>query len=165
MFCRNCGVQVGEQAAFCTGCGAGTGVGNKFCYHCGAQADPAAAVCVKCGVALYSAPGPVPGGVPGGAPGGYPGAIPGGYPGPPPSPLKSKLVAGLLGIFVGCFGVHRFYLGYNTIGIIQIQVTVIGGIITCGIGWLAGCIWGLVEGILILTGNINRDAQGRPLTE
>ena len=74
-------------------------------------------------------------------------------------------MAGLLGIFVGCFGVHRFYLGYNTIGVIQVLVTVVGGIITCGVGWLAGWVWGLVEGILILTGNINRDAQGRPLAE
>jgi TM2 domain-containing membrane protein YozV len=157
MFCRNCGVQVGDQAAFCTGCGAGAGVGNKFCYNCGAQADPAAAVCIKCGVALYAPPGA--------APAGYQGAAPAGYPGAPGSPLKSKLVAGLLGIFVGCFGVHRFYLGYTTIGVIQVLVTVIGGIITCGVGWLAGWIWGLVEGILILTGSINRDAQGRPLAE
>jgi TM2 domain-containing membrane protein YozV len=136
-------------------------VGNKFCYNCGAQADPAAAVCIKCGVALYAAPGAPPMA----APGGYPGAVPGGYPGAFPSPLKSKMVAGLLGIFVGGLGVHRFYLGYNTIGIIQLLVTIIGGIITCGIGSLAGCIWGLVEGILILTGSINRDAQGRPLAE
>jgi TM2 domain-containing membrane protein YozV/ribosomal protein L40E len=161
MFCRNCGAQVSEQAAFCTGCGAGTGAGNKFCYHCGAQADPAASVCIKCGVALYGAPAAAPGP----PPAGYPGAVPGGYPGAPPNPLKSKLVAGLLGIFVGCFGIHRFYLGYNTIGVIQVLVTVVGGIITCGVGWLAGWIWGLVEGILILTGSINRDAQGRPLAE
>jgi len=165
MFCRNCGVEVGSQAAFCTGCGAGAGVGNKFCYNCGAQADPAAAVCVKCGVALYGAPGAMPGAPPVAAPGSYPGAVPGGYPGAQANPLKSKMVAGLLGIFVGGFGVHRFYLGYNTIGIIQVLVTVVGGIITCGFGAIGGCIWGLVEGILILTGSINRDAQGRPLTE
>ena len=153
MFCRNCGVQVNDQAAFCTGCGAGTGVGNKFCYNCGAQADPAAAVCIKCGVALYAAPGTAPG------------VAPLNYPAVGPGPLKSKLVAGLLGIFVGAFGVHRFYLGYNTIGVIQILVTLVGGLITCGFGSLGGWIWGLVEGILILTGNINKDAQGRPLAE
>lgn len=69
---------------------------------------------------------------------------------------KSKMVAGLLGIFLGSIGVHRFYLGYIGIGIAQIAVT----IITCGIGSL----WGFIEGILILTGNgIKTDAQGNPL--
>ena len=172
MFCRNCGAQLSDQAAFCTGCGVGMGTGNRFCNNCGSQVDAAAAVCVKCGVALHGAPGAAPGGYPGAVPGGYPGAAPGGYPGAapggyamPPNPLKSKLVAGLLGIFLGGFGVHRFYLGYTTIGVIQVLVTVVGGIITCGIGWLAGGIWGLVEGILILTGSINKDAKGRPLAE
>jgi TM2 domain-containing membrane protein YozV len=72
---------------------------------------------------------------------------------------KSKLAAGLLGIFLGGFGVHRFYLGYTSIGIIQIVVTVI----TCGIGSL----WGFVEGILYLAGanGWTTDASGRPLKE
>ena len=68
---------------------------------------------------------------------------------------RSKLVAGLLGIFLGGFGVHRFYLGYTGLGLLQILVT----FVTCGLGSL----WGLVEGILILVGNIDRDADGRPL--
>lgn len=71
---------------------------------------------------------------------------------------KSKMVAGLLGIFLGSFGVHRFYLGYTKIGIIQIVVT----IVTCTIGGL----WGFIEGILILCGNtITTDAAGRPLKD
>jgi TM2 domain-containing membrane protein YozV len=70
---------------------------------------------------------------------------------------KSKIVAGLLGIFLGSLGIHRFYLGYTTIGIIQIVVTVL----TFGIGGL----WGFVEGILIFAGTINKDAQGRPLKD
>jgi TM2 domain len=72
-------------------------------------------------------------------------------------PLKSKVTAGLLGIFLGGFGVHRFYLGYTGIGIAQIAVT----IVTCGFG----ALWGLIEGILILTGSINTDAAGRPLAQ
>lgn len=68
--------------------------------------------------------------------------------------MKSKLAAGLLGIFVGGLGVHRFYLGYVGIGIAQIFVT----LITLG----AGALWGFIEGILILTGSINKDAKGRP---
>jgi len=75
-----------------------------------------------------------------------------------PPDAKSKLVAGLLGIFLGGFGVHRFYLGYTQIGVIQVIVT----IVTCGLGSL----WGLIEGILILTGSgIKEDAQGRPLVD
>jgi len=76
---------------------------------------------------------------------------------PVPPDAKSKLVAGLLGILVGGLGVHRFYLGYIGIGIAQIAVT----LVTCGLGG----IWGLIEGILILVGNMNTDAQGRPLKE
>ena len=72
---------------------------------------------------------------------------------------KSKLVAGILGILLGGFGVHRFYLGYTTIGIIQIIVT----IFTCGIG----AIWGLIEGIMILVGasGFTTDANGVPLSD
>ena len=71
---------------------------------------------------------------------------------------KSKLAAGLLGIFLGGFGVHRFYLGYTTIGVVQIIVT----FVTCGVGHF----WGLIEGILIIAGTtITTDAQGRPLKE
>lgn len=71
--------------------------------------------------------------------------------------LKSKLAAGLLGILLGGLGIHRFYLGYTGLGIAQIAVTVV----TCGFG----ALWGFVEGILVLTGNINRDALGRPLKD
>ena len=87
---------------------------------------------------------------------------------PPPvagaSAPKSKLVAGLLGILVGAFGVHRFYLGYTTIAIIQLVLGLLG-IVTCGITTIASGIWGLIEGILILTGSINRDAKGVPLAD
>ena len=67
------------------------------------------------------------------------------------------MAAGLLGIFLGGWGIHNFYLGNTTRGIIQIIVT----IVTCGIG----AIWGLVEGIMILTGAINTDAKGNPLKD
>jgi TM2 domain-containing membrane protein YozV len=73
-------------------------------------------------------------------------------------PRKSKLVAGLLGIFLGGFGVHRFYLGYTGIGIAQIVVT----LATCGFG----ALWGLIEGILILVGSsITTDVNGQTLKE
>lgn len=68
---------------------------------------------------------------------------------------KSKMAAGLLGIFLGGWGIHNFYLGYTGKAIAQIFVT----LFTCGIG----ALWGLIEGILILTGSINTDADGNPL--
>jgi TM2 domain-containing membrane protein YozV len=96
---------------------------------------------------------PPPGGVPYGA---GPGAPYGVHPvtGMPYSD-KTKLVAGLLQIFLGGFGVGRFYLGDNKTAIWQIVVTVL----TCGLG----SIWGLVDGIIILATDNVTDAQGRPL--
>lgn len=86
------------------------------------------------------------------------GAVPG-YPLPVDPQAKSKIAAGLLGIFLGGFGIHRFYLGYTQIGVIQIVVT----ILTCGLG----ALWGFIEGILILVGQdgFTTDAEGRPLRD
>ena len=97
--------------------------------------------------------------------GAQPGAYQGGaYPAPywgvdaygRPLSDKSKLTAGLLQIFLGGFGVGRFYLGYTNIGVLQLVVT----IVTCGIG----SIWGLIDGILILIGNVP-DPEGRTLRD
>ena len=67
---------------------------------------------------------------------------------------KSKLVAGLLQIFLGGFGIGRFYIGDTKTGVWQIVVTVL----TCGLG----SIWGLVDGIVMLATD-SRDAEGRLL--
>ena len=64
---------------------------------------------------------------------------------------KTKLVAGLLGIFLGSIGVHKFYLGDSKAGIIRIVVTVV----TLGIGG----IWGFIEGIMLLV-NGGTDVNG-----
>ena len=82
---------------------------------------------------------------------------------------KSKVVAGLLGIFLGSFGVHNFYLGYTTKGIIQLVGTIVSYLLACfviGIFTAAGiAIWGFVEGILIFSGNISVDGYGNPIGE
>lgn len=130
MFCKNCGNQIDNNAAVCVHCGVAVGQGNQFCPNCGEPTVPGAAVCVKCGTSLGVAP------------------VQGGE-------AKSKTTAGILGIFLGGFGVHNFYLGYTGKAIAQIAVS----LCTCG----AGAIWGLIEGIMILTGNINKDANGNPL--
>lgn len=70
---------------------------------------------------------------------------------------KKKMVAGLLGIFLGGFGAHQFYLGNTKRGIIELIVTCV----TCGIGgW-----WGIIEGIMILVGKITTDANGNELVD
>lgn len=77
---------------------------------------------------------------------------------------KSKMAAGLLGIFLGYLGIHNFYLGYNQKAITQLLLTLIGSWF-CGIGAIVSGIWGLVEGIQILTGSITTDADGNPLSD
>jgi len=128
VYCRNCGKEIAEQAVVCISCGCSPLTGKKYCQNCAADTDPSAEVCINCGVKLATEQ---------------------------PTGEKSKIVAGILGILLGGLGIHRFYLGYTVIGIIQIVVT----LVTLGFG----AIWGFIEGILILVGTINKDAQGRPL--
>src|SRR5271157_2513312 len=75
------------------------------------------------------------------------GAVPGVGPTPvlvPAEPIKSKIAAGLLGIFLGCLGIHRFYLGYTGIGLAQLLITVFGTFCTFGLGAIISGIWGLI---------------------
>ncbi|GAA3996478.1 hypothetical protein GCM10022631_03660 [Deinococcus rubellus] len=80
-----------------------------------------------------------------------------------------KLVAGLLAIFLGAFGAHKFYLGRTTPGLIVLLthlggwfVTLVLSILTLGLGAIilvplmglvasALCIVGLIEGVVYLT--------------
>ncbi len=78
-----------------------------------------------------------------------------------PADAKSKIVAGLLGILLGALGIHNFYLGFTGKGLAQILITVL----SCGYLAVVSGVWGLVEGILILTGGIANDARGIPLKD
>lgn len=55
---------------------------------------------------------------------------------------KSQMIALLLVVMVGALGIHRFYLGYTTIGIIQLLTG--GG---CG-------VWALIDLVRIITGDL-----------
>ena len=91
---------------------------------------------------------------------GYP--PPGTYTGDPQAPYgydpygrpysdKSKIVAGILQLFLGTFGVGRFYIGSVGIGLAQL--------FTCGgLGF-----WALIDGIILLTSNDAKDSDGRIL--
>lgn len=135
MFCKNCGHQHHDQAAVCLNCGVAVGTGENFCPNCGIQVMPGAHICIHCGVALSQ---PVIVGE-----------------------QKSKLVAGLLGILLGSLGVHNFYLGYTGKAVAQLLIT----LLSCGAGTTITGIWGLIEGILILTGSIDKDANNIPLKD
>jgi TM2 domain-containing membrane protein YozV len=71
------------------------------------------------------------------------------------------LVAGLLGIFLGAYGVHNFYLGNTGKAVAQVLISVL----SCFTLSFVSGVWGLIEGIMILVGNINTDAKGNPLGE
>lgn len=62
---------------------------------------------------------------------------------------KSKVAAGLLAIFLGGLGIHKFYLGYTTQGIILLLVTILGALLL--IGPLITGVISLIEGIIYLT--------------
>jgi TM2 domain-containing membrane protein YozV len=64
---------------------------------------------------------------------------------------KSKIVAGLLQILLP-FGIGRYYIGDNKIGIWQTVATVL----TCGLAH----IWVLIDGILMLVHDDAKDAHG-----
>ncbi|MFR4352188.1 MAG: NINE protein [Roseburia sp.] len=137
MFCKNCGQQyVADEAVICVKCGAQRGTGNSYCPNCGQPTQAGNSICMHCGIALNE-------------------------PAYGPRGNKSKVAAGLLGIFLGSFGVHNFYLGYTGKAVAQLVIT----LATCGFGATVSGIWGVVEGILILTGSINTDSEGRLLND
>lgn len=68
---------------------------------------------------------------------------------------NKKVLAGLLAIFLGGFGVHKFILGYQKEGFILLGVSIAAWVLSCvGVGllfiWIPGVI-GLIEGIMYLT--------------
>ena len=75
------------------------------------------------------------------------------------TPPKQWIVALLLAFFVGIFGVHNFYLGYTTKGIIQLVLTL------TFIGLIVSGIWAFIDFIMLLmrAGSFATDAQGQPL--
>ena len=127
MYCRNCANQLDDRAIACTKCGVNPRDGNAFCQNCGKPTVSNAVICTSCGVSLARA-------------------------GQVSDPRASnKIPAGICGIVLGCLGIHKFILGYTTAGIIMLLVSIVGGIITCGLSLYAMALIGLIEGIIYLT--------------
>lgn len=151
-FCKNCGEQyASDEAVICVKCGVMRKSGKNYCHNCGNALKEDDIVCYACGVSaiIEDTTGTAQETV---------------VEGPA---KKSKILAGILGIFFGCFGVHNFYLGYNTKAVVQLVLSILGLVLSCvfvGIFLFLGIyIWSFIEGILILIGNIKTDAAGNPL--
>ncbi len=70
------------------------------------------------------------------------------------SGTKNKVAAGLLGIFLGGIGVHKFYLGFTTPGLIFLLTNTVGFAVTWIFLFIPNIVLGIigfVEGIIYLT--------------
>lgn len=123
MHCRNCAQQIDANAVVCVHCGVPPHLEKKFCPNCAQPTAPNQTLCTKCGVQIVPA---------------FAGAD------------KNRVTAALLAFFLGGFGAHKFYLGYNTEGII-ILLVVWGGLVCFGVPTMIMGVVILIEAILYLT--------------
>lgn len=138
MYCRDCGQLLANDSLKCANCGTQKRLGDNYCYKCGTRLkDHNVEFCELCGAKLNYNIDQVNG------------------------KIKNKLIAGLLALFLGGMGVHRFYLGYITIGVVQLVLWILG-YFTGGLTWIITEIWAIVECILIFTGKI-KDSSGNSL--
>lgn len=102
-----------------------------YCRECGKQISDQAPTCPHCGCIIngYNPASQVA----------------------PHDPNRSKydwLTVLLLNFFLGCFGIHSFYVGKTGVGVAQLLTA--GG---CG-------IWALIDFIMIIVGSY-RDGEGK----
>jgi TM2 domain-containing membrane protein YozV/RNA polymerase subunit RPABC4/transcription elongation factor Spt4 len=123
LFCRTCGNQVLREAYACPSCGAAPMAGHEHCQWCGEATPATAIVCLACGRAL----------------------------GKTKEGSTNRILVGVVAIFLGWLGVHKFMLGYNREGILMLLASTIGGLLTGGLATLAMLIVGIIEGGIFLT--------------
>ncbi len=101
-----------------------------YCKNCGKEVSEKAVICVACGVPLKDGVEITTGNTQG----------------------KDWLTTLLFCIFLGWFGIHRFYTGHIVIGVIQL--------FTFG-GW---GIWTIIDFIMIVSGSF-KDSKGNLLVK
>jgi len=78
---------------------------------------------------------------------------------------KQKVVAGVLQIFLGKFGVGRFYTGHTGLAVAQLVTCMLGVWVlswfTCGMSVFV-LLWPIIDGIVILATD-SLDSDGRAL--
>lgn len=80
---------------------------------------------------------------------------------------KSATTAGLLQLFLGVFGIGRFYIDSTQIAVAQLCVGLFGIVFTvfCLFGFpvlLAATVWAVVDAVMMFTGSVT-DNYGRKL--
>jgi TM2 domain-containing membrane protein YozV len=67
---------------------------------------------------------------------------------------KDKTAAGLLAIFLGFWGIHKFYLGFTGAGLVYLLINTIGWVVTIFLLGLPNFVLGIIafiEGVIYLT--------------
>lgn len=171
-YCSSCGARLGSEARFCAGCGASVAPpaapemsrtcprckgpladgwfrkedGRYDCFRCGRPVDP-----------VYHQPPPTLGW---GAPAAQAGVAWSDQQRIRPAREVSGALAFLCWFLLGGVGMHRFYLGQNTYGVVMLCVNIGLTLLTLG-AWLIGVlIWWLIE-LLLLPGAIRAAREGR----
>ena len=147
MYCRNCGEELVGTPEICMKCGARPMAATAYCSACGVATNPMAVICVKCGASLEekSKTKIVPGDV----------------------STKSRLILVLLTLFLGEFGIHRFYVGKVGTGATMLILSIIGWatiIFIFGfIPLMVVGIWNLIDLIVAIAGSF-KDNEGKSIT-
>ena len=131
MKCPNCGHDLAPGAQFCGNCGKAVSQGAPINPNVTAPGAPAAAATPPASAQTAAIPGPA-------------------NPFAGQASNKNYLTTFLLALFLGVFGVDRFYTGQVGVGILKLVT--LGG---CG-------IWAFIDTILILAG-VRKDKFGREL--
>lgn len=115
--CKECGQTISDAAKTCPHCGAPV-IKDVYCPKCGRKVPENIMYCPDCGTSISSSTA--------------------GY----QFQKNDKTLTGILAIVLGGLGIHYFYLGKNTAGILTIIITFF-----CFIWWIVM----IIQGILILT--------------